>query len=293
MSEEKNIPGQNSKDQIPNPGERNLDKHEPVTQLPETDNQSPKNMEVHHHSHAHGRKNWKAYFWEFLMLFLAVFCGFLAEYQLEHIIEHQREKQYMQSFIHDLASDTSNLNEGFPRKDQRLRAIDSVFLFFEQNPGISKVPGYVYRNMARTLWDRQYRRYSTTNDQLKNAGGMRLIRKKRVADSIAAYDWLWQRAEFWREAYTNHQEKAKVFVEKIINANDLLRQYRTNTPGEALPPSLTDNLVIGINTEYLNEFLNDLNNQRTSVAQDRRFYHVIATSAERLIELIKKEYHLE
>ena len=55
-------------------------------------------MEVHHHAHnpaePHHKKNWKSYFWEFLMLFLAVFCGFLAEYQLEHTIEHQREKEY-------------------------------------------------------------------------------------------------------------------------------------------------------------------------------------------------------
>jgi hypothetical protein len=44
-------------------------------------------MEVHAHSHSHGKKSWRSYFWEFLMLFLAVFCGFLAEYQLEHKIE--------------------------------------------------------------------------------------------------------------------------------------------------------------------------------------------------------------
>ena len=50
-------------------------------------------MEIHHHTHpTHGKKSWRSYFWEFLMLFLAVFCGFLAEYQLEHVIEHQREK---------------------------------------------------------------------------------------------------------------------------------------------------------------------------------------------------------
>jgi hypothetical protein len=46
--------------------------------LPSTE----QNMEVHHHAHnpaePHHKKNWKAYFWEFLMLFLAVFCGFLA-----------------------------------------------------------------------------------------------------------------------------------------------------------------------------------------------------------------------
>ena len=49
-------------------------------------------MEVHAHSHSHGKKNWKNYFWEFLMLFLAVFCGFLAENQREHYVEYQREK---------------------------------------------------------------------------------------------------------------------------------------------------------------------------------------------------------
>ena len=54
----------------------------PVIEQPETPNIQPENyeeMEVHHHTHAsHGKKNWKNYFWEFLMLFLAVFCGFLA-----------------------------------------------------------------------------------------------------------------------------------------------------------------------------------------------------------------------
>ena len=86
-------------------------------------------MEVHPHSHTK-RKNWTHYFWEFLMLFLAVFCGFLAEYQLEHTIEHQREKQYMQSLLFDLQSDIATLEQGFPLKDQRIRSIDSVFIFF-------------------------------------------------------------------------------------------------------------------------------------------------------------------
>jgi hypothetical protein len=53
---------------------------------PITPNSQPiteQDMEVHHHAHdpaaPHHKKNWKSYFWEFLMLFLAVFCGFLAE----------------------------------------------------------------------------------------------------------------------------------------------------------------------------------------------------------------------
>ena len=59
-------------------------------------------MEVHHHPHQEGKKNWKHYFWEFLMLFLAVFCGFLAEYQLEHTIEKERAKELAKSFYAEL-----------------------------------------------------------------------------------------------------------------------------------------------------------------------------------------------
>src|ERR1043165_720408 len=63
-------------------------------------------MEVHAHSHSHVKKNWKSYFWEFLMLFLAVFCGFLAEYQLEHKIERDRAKELAKSFFEELKSDS-------------------------------------------------------------------------------------------------------------------------------------------------------------------------------------------
>ena len=77
-------------------------------------------MEVHHHSHAaHGKKNWKSYFWEFLMLFLAVFCGFLAEYQLEHVIEHQREKKFAGQMLSDLRADSLFFAK-------RIKDIDSI-----------------------------------------------------------------------------------------------------------------------------------------------------------------------
>jgi heme/copper-type cytochrome/quinol oxidase subunit 3 len=71
-------------------------------------------MEVHHHAHnpaePHHKKNWKSYFWEFIMLFLAVFCGFLAEYQLEHKIEKDRELQFIKSLTTDLQDDITSLN---------------------------------------------------------------------------------------------------------------------------------------------------------------------------------------
>ena len=257
-----------------------------------TQNQETENMEVHHHAHHDGKKNWKTYFWEFLMLFLAVFCGFLAEYKLEHVIEQQREKQYMQSLVYDLANDTANLNAGFPLKEGRVQAIDSIFLFFELNPDVKIMPGTIYRLMQRSTWDRHYRRNSTTIDQLKNAGGMRLIRKKDIADSIAAYDLQWQRAEFWKVAYIANQEAGKSLIQKIFNANDLLSSYRNNSTGQSIAAKITDSLVISINTVFLNEYLNFLNHQKTTTIQDKQGYKRLEESAARLIELIKKEYHL-
>jgi hypothetical protein len=75
-----------------------------------TQNHNSKNMEVHHHAHTgHGKKTWKEYFWEFLMLFLAVFCGFLAEYQLEHKIERDRLKKFMYDMTKNLEYDRTRI----------------------------------------------------------------------------------------------------------------------------------------------------------------------------------------
>jgi len=200
----------------------------------------------------------------------------------------------MQSLIYDLENDTLNLNAGFPLKDQRIKAIDSIFLFFETNHDVKILPGAVFRYMRRSTWDRTYQRNSTTIDQLKNAGGMRLIRKKIVADSIAAYDWKWQRNEYWREAYITYQQKMEDLTNQIFNANDLVSKYKYRIqPTFSLNPTITDTMTIRINPVPLNEYLNLLYRQKINTSQDKRAYQTTEKSAERLIELIKKEYHLE
>jgi len=248
-------------------------------------------MEVHHHSHTE-RKKFSHYLWEFLMLFLAVFCGFLAENFREHQIEHKREKEYMHSLISDLENDTANLLAGFQVKEERIAAIDSVFLFFEKNPSVSVINGVLHRQILRTNWDRLYKRNTTTLDQLKYAGGMRLIRKKNVADSIAAYDLKWIRAEFWKEAYVNQQEKEKESLSNIMEAADLLTAYRTN-PDPLHMPAIADSIKIRIDRNFLNKFLNELTFQKIITTQDVKAYRVLEANAEMLIRLIKDEYHIQ
>ncbi len=47
-------------------------------------------MEVHHHPTVE-KKNFKEYFFEFLMIFLAVTMGFFAESFSEHLVITQRK----------------------------------------------------------------------------------------------------------------------------------------------------------------------------------------------------------
>lgn len=68
-------------------------------------------MEVHHHAHHEGKKNWMSYFWEFLMLFLAVFCGFMAENVREHMVNGKNERKLVAALQKDLIADTAHLHQ--------------------------------------------------------------------------------------------------------------------------------------------------------------------------------------
>jgi hypothetical protein len=249
-------------------------------------------MEVHHHAHT-ARKKWTHYFWEFLMLFLAVFCGFLAEYQLEHKIEKDREKQYMKSMVRDLVADTASFNEDLPFKLERIAAIDSLFDFFLAHKDEKTIPAYVHNLLRRSTWDRNYNRNKSTISQLKNSGGMRLVRKQKVADAIMHYDFEWERADKnYDQAQGLNGELMNEYIRKTLNDYNLLSYYKTNSTGGArLPEGLA--IIIKINTTYLVEMLNHLHKVKTSTKNQVDFYMGINKMAEALITLIKNEYQLK
>ena len=156
-------------------------------------NPETKIMEVHHHAHdpaaPHHKKNWKNYFWEFLMLFLAVFCGFLAEYQLEHKIERDRESQYIESLIQNLRTDTSVLTRSINSNYKKEAAWTFLLALATKdlsNPIISR---QFYTYFLKGASVPIFRPNDATVIQLKNAGNLRLIRQKEVVDSILNYDF--------------------------------------------------------------------------------------------------------
>jgi hypothetical protein len=149
-------------------------------------------MEVHHHPHLpHGKKKFKDYFLEFLMLFLAVTLGFLAENFREHISERKQEKEYIHSFVSDLKQDTAYIRLVTRQLFKNIRGQDSLvdlLQHYQDNDSINKKCYRYY--LSSTLTVPQMTFNDKTISQLINTGNMHLITKKGIADSIMNYNSL-------------------------------------------------------------------------------------------------------
>jgi hypothetical protein len=260
---------------------------------PETNNQqtATENMEVHHHSHAHGKKNWKAYFWEFLMLFLAVFCGFLAEYQLEHTIEHQREKTYISSLAVDIKSDIATFDTLIKRNEALIKSKDTmVQITATGSVAPEKVELYYDLLWSSIGYPTHLTLSKRTITQLLNAGGLRLIRKKNVSDAISDYitavDYL-ERVR--QQTYIDWSYKS-LFASKEIT--DVLYmqalpqiEYKRAPYNNPVLKSTSKELIkdfafiVEMDKENNITYINDLIKSRNE--------------AEKLLALMQNEYHLE
>lgn len=143
-------------------------------------------MDVPHQTESnHIKKTWKGYFWEFLMLFLAVFCGFLAENIREGIADRSREKEYIESMVRDLQTDTANLSKIIKEYGTIIQKQDTLFdIFDEIDNGGNKKFVQLFQNFQGFP---DFVNADGTIQQLKNAGGFRLLKNKLAIDSIFSY----------------------------------------------------------------------------------------------------------
>ena len=247
-------------------------------------------MEVHAHSHTHGKKNWAHYFWEFLMLFLAVFCGFLAENQREHMVEHQREAKFIRSLISDLEADTTRLGSIIRLRDQRAYMLDS-FMLLLNGPNASSFSRdlYYYNSFATRGAAFRFIPVDGTMQQLKNAGNLRLIRKGNVSDSILAYDVI-SRAYVWgnndeEEIIDTYRSIAEgVFDGRVLNA---MRDEDNNVSRLEYDPPIKITADAVFRLSYRIHMLTVFNK---TMRRDARRMKQTASS---LLVLLKKEYNLQ
>ncbi len=246
-------------------------------------------MEVHHHAHT-PRKKWSHYFWEFFMLFLAVFCGMLAEYNLEHIIEHQREKKYIRSLIKDVELDITSLERTYEIKKQQISYFDSLTSLMKDGYKDHMNDLYFYaRNITRNM---VFQYHDRTIQQLKNSGNLRLIRNADAADSITVYDnerikslLGQQEAETELRRFISYNLAGKIF--DPFAWTDL-----TDSTGKIIRP-VNNPLLLTDDPVLLNDFSFKVVILRGTISFTNRAIVNAISSAENLIELLKKEYNLD
>ena len=268
----------------------------PAAETPEIINPTSeiKDMEVHHHAHdpaaPHHKKNWKSYFWEFLMLFLAVFCGFLAEYQLEHKIERDREKQFINSLVADLQDDVKNLDSMMKFEKSGVEILDSLINLLN-DPALAKQNGDQLYFAAR-LGPRSnpFANNSRTFDQLKNAGGFRLIRYPEASNNIMGYYNQLSQIRLLEDNYNHEFDNYKRIGAKILDPGILRRQE--SGKGEILRSNDNPSLVT-----YDMELLKELGFHTLQMNGSRRskilLLETMKQSGEYLVSYLKNKYHLQ
>jgi hypothetical protein len=109
-------------------------------------------MEVHHHPDLHHkRKQFKEYFFEFLMIFLAVTLGFFAENLRERITESDREKNFARELYIELKDDSTVINNKVLLRIDKEKEMDYLSAYFLDS-ALNELPKYFYPAFAKDLY---------------------------------------------------------------------------------------------------------------------------------------------
>jgi hypothetical protein len=256
-------------------------------------NQETENMEVHHHAHnpaePHHKKNWKSYFWEFLMLFLAVFCGFLAEYKLEHVIEDQREVKNIRSLIQDLESDTSNLQSYVDLRMEKKVMLDSLVTLLSSN-SYKQAGSQTYFFARHIFTGYSFQSTDGSIQQLKNGGNLRLIKKENIVNNILAYDTEVKSLHEWDEADLNIRNSFREIGGSIFKAD--IFYHTMDTKMQFIRPEGNPQLIT-VDPSAINKVAFQV--QYLTLMTQGNIYRgeKLKSQAVNLISLLKKEYHIE
>ena len=246
-------------------------------------------MEVHHHAHTE-RKKWTHYFWEFLMLFLAVFCGFLAEYALEHKIEKDREKQYMISLLEDLHIDTTSLQSEYQLAERQEAVADTLIEAINNQEPTSDNIKKIYLLSSNSTRVVSVGFENRTSSQLKNSGGMRLIRKKKVSDSLLSY---WQDIEMCNGISERLDfiagERSHLYA-RLFHNKYLIRDGGSTAPVSGIKEGAS---LISIDPSLLAEYSNRTYSRKGALITYLPMMKRTKDMAVRLMEIIRNEYDVE
>ena len=209
-------------------------------------------MEVHHHPEIE-KKGLKEYVLEGLMIFLAVTMGFFAETIREGISDRAKGREYIRSFVQDLRTDTANFSDIIVFDGKKVGGLGGLSLCFDAIQNNGKETSCLVPLVKNSSSNRHVGFTDGTMQQLKNAGGFRLL-NKNDKDSIVAYDHaIGSYKDFESTVFQERQNTLRNVFVKLMNfkAVELL-----------LPDSLKNDvkapLLFSNDKALFNEYFNDL-----------------------------------
>jgi len=267
---------------------------DPVTQdaLISSSETQPPNMEVHHHPDLHHRKkHWKEYFLEFLMIFIAVTMGFFAESLREHIADNVKEKEYINSLISDLGDDIRVNDDTMPIHEINMAQLDSLVRMLK-DPQVGEFGADIY------YFGRQAAKFAVrfpindrTIQQMKNSGGFRLIRNDRVSSAIIGYYRSLSLIEGFQTLDINLQNEYRRIAINIFDPV-VLETYIT-LEGTPLERPAGNPALLTYDTKQVMQLAGMVAYIRGTRLAYGKTEKKMRKNAQDLIELLKKEYHLD
>ena len=255
-----------------------------------TTNPEPETMEVHKHPHhVTHKKKWGEYLLEFLMLFLAVFLGFVAENYREHLVEIEREKQYIHSLIEDVRTDITQINYDQGQLSPLIKRLDSIIeKLGEDSNGSPSVNCYRQISIGFGFSDFIYN--DGTMQQLKNSGGMRLIRNLKVANSIINYDQSVRRTLAFQDIINNTQLPR--MVDKINSLIDIskMKKLVSNSQLGLDTINIKNAILLSHDANELTRFVNQLKQYSYSIYYQMEYLTNNREKGIQLLSLLKKDY---
>jgi hypothetical protein len=251
-------------------------------------NQNKKEMEVHIKPKENKEFKLKMFLYEFFIIFLAVSVSFFVENIRERYIDHHKELQYIQSLANDVKIDTLELSKVAKTNAEQIKGIYN-FLGKLENPDSSKKTiNYIYYySIVNLNTIHNFVHTDRTISQLKNAGGLRLIKSKAVSDSIVNYDALVNDVE------VNGDICLKFFYDLLKQQRELLdfKMIQTNNFTDLLA---TQNLKLLKNDKYsIDLYYNNSLTYASLLSGYKDKLENLKKHAENLLKTLGKEYDIK
>lgn len=250
-------------------------------------------MEVHHHSHH--PKSWKEYIQEFLMLFFAVFLGFMAEYYLEYRAERHKEHDYLVSMKEDLKADLVEIDRGIVGME-KVKLIGGKLekLLYKPVWNEAEIDSIYFWSINLTATIVKPNFSTGTTDQLKNAGGYRLIKNPEIVRKISDYEkWkltiVLQEESNWHNWRNIHLMQNKLLHITTLGLPEKLHDTRIDKAELERIKESTGSKFLTSDKKTFYEYANYIWVQRGYVAYFEIMVKMEQQQAKELIKLIEEE----